>query len=318
LLPAEIRNKIYDLVLPERRVSIADNHPQKELWKWQNTHEILRGPYPRYHFRGEILTRDESESHRTNLNILLTTKQVSEEAQACLFGKTTFVFRTTRTFNKFLDFIPANCKTSITSIEVFKHCYGEVVWTKDTKWKRKADQDWSDCCDRIADELTSLKQFNLWLKIADWPVQLKPTADWAQPLLNIGAKRELERVNIILRHKMFAPARTDALARTLSDKMMTKLGREEREKEEAIEAVRELQRKEAELAKVKIEVSKKRQNVVIAIPAATIEADQKRQQQKKASAAGAGNLKAGVNLSKSKGLNEYYRVNLETMHIAFV
>lgn len=315
-LPAEIRNKIYDFAIPNRRVRISGNRPKKELVEWKDTHEALRGPRPRYCHSSKTINTDDPQWSPSTVNLLKTCKQINKEALAFLIGKTTFIFDSSKTLRKFLDFNPAHCRTSITSIEMYKSCYGEVDLTKNTQWKQRADKGWRELCERLGRDLPSLKYLYLDIQIADWPTQLKTDAPWARSLLKIVEKRKIHRVDIDLGHFMFADNRLMMTAESLEDMMMTEEGKEERSKEIALAAVREFQRKEAERARIPVKATK---SLVIKLSPSATAADQKTNRQKTKIASGP-QSKAKVKqvYTKTRGLEGYHRVDLATVGIAFL
>ena len=93
----------------------------------------------------------------------------------------------------------------------------------------------------------ALQYLDLDLTLTSWPLQLKTTAPWTHPLLTLRGSG-LHRVRIVLRHHMFAENRLMMTARSLENLMMTAKGREQRDVEEALEAVREFEKKEAQKA----------------------------------------------------------------------
>lgn len=247
-LPAELRNKIYDLVFPECRVQIIHNHPQKELAKWKRTHPVLRGCKPRFRLSRRMLATKDSQLSPVPLDMLEVCRKINEEATAFLYGRTTFQFDSIKAINKFLNLAPNNGIANITSIKITQVCFGETELTENDQWKRKADKTWARVCARVATELTSLQYLDIDLRAGTWPLQLKTTAPWTRPLMVLGGNG-LHFVRITLRHYMHKdPHRLLMLARNLEDLMMTTKGREERDLEEALEVVREIERKEAEKA----------------------------------------------------------------------
>ena len=117
------------------------------------------------------------------------------------------------------------------------------------KTKKKSDWKWAMVCIRLEMELPALRGTNLNVRVADWPIQLNSTAECFIPL-DILKGSGLERVRINLSHYKYYPNRCRPVARALEDMMMTHEGRELRDIEEAIEAVRHMQEEEARKAQL--------------------------------------------------------------------
>jgi hypothetical protein len=313
-LPPELRNKTYDLVFPECRIQLIGNHPQKELAKWKSKSPGERGRKPRYRLSCRLLANKDSKMTPVPLDMLEVCRKINQEATAYLYAKITFQFDSIKTINKFLNLAPKAGIKNITSIELIQNCYGEPRWTRDCAWKDKADDKWSLVCSRIALELTSLRQVELDLELATWPTQLKTTAPWARPLMVLRGSG-LHRVRITLRHYMFPENRLMMAARRLEDLMMTPKGREERDLEEALEAVREFERKEAEKAMMPPVRATKSLVIKLAGPSTDTQIN------KNAKGAQGTAPKPKSNTSKAyyrtKGLEQYTRIDLRTVGVAF-
>ena len=98
--------------------------------------------------------------------------------------------------------------------------------------------------------------------------------------------------------------------------MMTIKGREERDLEEALEAVREFERKEAEKAKLP-PVQAKKALVIRVAPPNVPDQPKKNQQRGKKADANKTKTKAPPVYYQTKGLEKYSRVDLNTVGVAF-
>lgn len=314
-LPPELRNKIYDLVFPECRVLVLGNHPQKELEQRKRRHPYQQATKPRYRLSCRLLANNDSQLTPVPLDILEVCRTINEEATAYLYGHTTFKFDSIKTINKFLNLAPKSGVQNIRSLEVVQTGYGVPYYTKNAQWKSKADDKWSLVCARIANELTSLQHLDIDLTLTSWPLQLKTTATWTRPLLTLRGSG-LHRVRVILHHHMFAENRLMMTARSLENLMMTAKGREERDIEEALEAVREFEKKEAE--KAKLPPIQAKQALIIKIDPLSITGFHNNNQQEgwKGSAPKDRSQTKPV-YYQTRGLEQYSRVDLNTIGVAF-
>lgn len=103
-------------------------------------------------------------------------------------------------------------------------------------------------------------------------------------------------------------------AHNLEDIMMTAKGREERDLEEALEAVRELERREAEKAKLPPVRAKKA--LVIKLPPKP-EEQPKGQAKSKNGDESKTKAQAARVFYQTKGLERYQRIDLKTVGVAF-
>jgi 2EXR family len=347
-LPPELRNKIYDLVFPECRILVVGNNPQKILAKSKKSKNPMT-PKPRYRLSCHLLANRDLELTPVPLDILEVCRTINHEATAFLYGRTTFRFESIKTINKFLDLASRNGVANITSFEIVQNGYGEPYYTRDEYWKLVADRSWDRVCTRLATELTSLQNLTVDQRITTWPTQLKTTALWTRPLLTLGGGDDgLQRVRITLRHYMFNEKRLTMAARSLEDLMMNAKGREERDVEDALEAVREFEKAQEEAianvqtdgvfihdliefddpvnasVDVPVGAKKKKKKMVlkITVPIAPENKAQGHSNPKvqsgenKAAAQGKGKVK-GREYYQTKGLDKYCRVDLNTVGVVF-
>lgn len=241
-LPGEIRNRIYDLVIPRSHVLIIGAHPQKELQAKRKQYPYEQFRPSRYRLSGRIISIDDEAADP--IGLMQSSRAIYEEAMPVFYSKTTPCFDNLKTIHKFLNRVPSTGLENIRAIRLTVSSYGEPGLTKHRQWKAKQDQKWANTCDRIAICLTGLEELELDLTLATWPTTLSTTAEWTRPLMRLK-KDGLYSARLTLRHHMFNETRLDLAARKLEDLMMTEHGREERAIREAIEAVREMERKAA-------------------------------------------------------------------------
>lgn len=237
-LPGEIRNKIYELVIPRSHVLVSGSHPKKEFQRSQKYSLNPMRKAPRYRLSGRILTID--DPYADPLGLLRTCVQVNWEATPLFYSKTTICFHDLKTIHKFLNAAPPLGLNDVRSLSLAISTYGEPQLTQDCKWKQKHDQKWYNTCWRLAESLPKLQRLKLDLRLATWPTQLSVNADWTAPLMRLK-KNGLHRVRLALRHYRFNESRLSMAARKLEDSMMTEEGRDERDLREALQAVREME-----------------------------------------------------------------------------
>ncbi|EXJ79346.1 hypothetical protein A1O3_08848 [Capronia epimyces CBS 606.96] len=236
-LPGEIRNKIYDLVVPQTRVVLSGSHPQKELERLKSKIPTKKHKRPRYRIVGEF-TGDVAP-----ISLLLTCRQMNQEAVQFVYGRTTFCFDRIVVINKFLSIIPGPAAKSIGSIEMTHKGYAEPQWMEDRVWKLRHDDKWSMTLERIKQKMTGLERLSLDLTFFDWPCRLETNESWASPLLNLAGDG-LDRVNIKLMHDRFHPNKIEGIAKELETKMMSPEGKKKVLREARQQAALEKKQKE--------------------------------------------------------------------------
>jgi hypothetical protein len=211
-LPAEIRNKIYDLLFAGY-VLLYRSHPVRER---------LENPQvkPRLYLACRRLYSWPAGTHfYIAPGLLRVCRQVHEEAVAFLYGNTIFRFESVFTVNKFLNIVPA--ANAIRKLELRHSTYGEPQLTEDRKWKHRHDKKWMDTCRRIAENMTSLEHLKIELRICDWPTQLNLAASWAKPLLVLKGSTGIHHVEVTLIHDAFNEQRLQAAANVVARAMRT-------------------------------------------------------------------------------------------------
>jgi hypothetical protein len=237
-LPGEIRNKIYELVIPRSHVLVIPSHPQKEWQALQEKEPWKKHHRPLYRLSGQILSIDDQSSDP--IGLLQSCRKVYQEAMPVFYSKTTPCFDHIKSVHKFLNRVPPAGLCNIRSLRLEISEYGEPRLTKDRRWKSKQTERWTTTCERIVRSLTSLECLELDLRLATWPMTLSPDAKWTAPLMILRGDG-LHLVRLTLRHHMFNETRLGMVARRIEDRMMTETGREERDVREALQAINEME-----------------------------------------------------------------------------
>ncbi|KAG9783878.1 hypothetical protein KCU88_g2923, partial [Aureobasidium melanogenum] len=238
-LPGELKNKIYDLVIPTTRVVVTGSHPKKDL-------ETLKWMFPNkeHKTRVRLLGEVTGDTERASMALLLTCRQMNEEVVTFIYSRTTFCFDRMAILNKFLNVIPGAAAKSIGKLEITHVGYGEPQWIRDREWKLRHDEKWAKTLKRLQQEMTSLTTLVLDLTLFDWPCRLEIDESWAKPLLDL-AEDGLERVNVKLVHDRFDPNKAAAIAKELENKMMSTDGKQKKLHEAEAKAAMEKKQREA-------------------------------------------------------------------------
>jgi len=226
-LPGEIRNKIYDLVVPQSRVVISGSHPQKELDKLKLANPLKKHKCPRYRLLGKFT------KNPTSVSLLLTCRRMNQEAVQFIYTRTTFCFDRIVTINKFFNIAPSAGIRAIENLEITHRGYGEPQWMDDRVWKFKHDAKWRMTLERVKQQMVALRRLSINLTFFDWPCRLETSERWARPLLSL-AGTGLEWVDVTLEHDRFHPAKVMAAAKSLESAMMTMEGRKSKAKQKEI------------------------------------------------------------------------------------
>ena len=211
-LPAEIRNKIYDLLFAGY-VLLYRSHPVRERLENPQVKSRL------YLACRHIYSWPAGTHFYIAPGLLRVCRQVHQEAVAFLYGNTTFCLESVFTVNKFLNIVPA--ADAIRKLELRHSTYGEPRLTEDRKWKHRHDKKWMNTCRRIAENMTSLEHLKIELRICDWPTQLNLAAPWAKPLLVLKGSTGIHHVEVTLIHDAFNEQRLQAAANVVARAMRT-------------------------------------------------------------------------------------------------
>ena len=302
-LPPELRNRIYDLVIPRSHVLVTGNHPQKDLQKLRKQY---MAPKPiRFRLSGRIVSIDDEEGDP--LGLMRTCRSIHDEVVTLFYSKTTPCFPNISTVHKFLSHAPAAGLENLRSIRLNVESYGEPILTRHRKWKDKKDRRWTLTCSRIVAALPNLQSLELDLTLGTWPTTLGINEDWVRPLVILKGNEGLQLVRLTLRHHRFNQTRLGMAARKLENVMMTEQAQEERDIQEALQAVREFKRKAALPPKAK-------RVLVIKAPTENPAAEPTMKLRHKGSV---GPAKTTLSY-RTKGLSGFHRVDLNTVGIQFI
>ncbi|KIW50662.1 hypothetical protein PV05_09451 [Exophiala xenobiotica] len=244
-LPGEIRNRIYDLVVPETLVIVSGNHPQKEYAKLKAQNPRPKKiKCPRYRLSGKFA------GEAAPVFLLFTCRQMKHEVEEFIYARTTFCFDKFGVINKFLNRVREAGVKSIESLELTHEGYSEPRMMADREWKLRHDAQWKATLERIKEQVTGLRRLRLDLTIYDWPCRLETTERWARPLLHLAGDG-LERVDVTLEHDRFHLEKCAATAKELENQMMSSKGRKMKLQEAKRRAAMEKKRREEEKKKAK-------------------------------------------------------------------
>lgn len=202
--PGEIRNMIYGYVFPRELYEICCLDKSAKSLTYRFGTQPSKGPrldpsvvrrrrlwdYPRRIRSNEHIPLYELSPGPAA--ILLTCKQIHEEASSLLYNNSTFTFSSLRALSTFLNTIRISCKQSIRSLHLKHYTAGNLGLTNTNKGQEGYDQKWLDLCWKVRHELCNLKELSIVLTINDTPLVFGEEATWKAPLLafsGIGLKR---------------------------------------------------------------------------------------------------------------------------------
>ncbi|OAP55103.1 hypothetical protein AYL99_10803 [Fonsecaea erecta] len=241
-LPGEIRNRIYDLIVPEARVMISANHPQKELELMRQREPSKKHKPPPHRLLGRFT------GNPTEAALLWSCRQMNQEAVKFIYSRTTFCFDRIVVLRNFLKTIPQPARENIRALEITHVGYAEPQWMADRRWKLRHDAKWAMALRQIQDQVTALRHLTLDVTFFDWPCRLDVSEKWARPFLELAGDG-LHRVDFTLNHERFHPVKVAATAKELQNRMMSADGRKARRRDERLKA--EMERKRLEESKRK-------------------------------------------------------------------
>ena len=184
-LPGELRNKIYDIVIPHETYQlrwINNNHKscsltyyipgkesastrrlRKDVLEHRKATRNLRSP-TRKTAMNDVYNR------ASPVSLLWVCKQMYPEAASMFYGKSTLILRRLKTMRHFLNTTSPLNKQAIKSLSLVYHAYGHPVLTKNTMWKTKHDLSWEDLCERISNECPNITTLSLDLRLNRCPI----------------------------------------------------------------------------------------------------------------------------------------------------
>ncbi|EXJ59385.1 uncharacterized protein A1O5_12266 [Cladophialophora psammophila CBS 110553] len=246
-LPGEIRNRIYDLIIPEARVIISANHPQKELQLMKQREPFKKHKLPPHRLLGQFTGK------ATGVSLLLSCRQMNQEAVPFIYARTTFCFDRIVVVRNFLKTIPEHARTSIRALEITHVGYAEPRWLADRQWKLRHDARWAALLRQIKHQVTALQKLTLDVTFFDWPCRLDVTESWARPFRELAGDG-LDRVDFTLEHERFHPVKVAATAKELENMMMSAEGTKQKRREERLKAEMASKRKATKIKALTIKL----------------------------------------------------------------
>ncbi|OAP54143.1 hypothetical protein AYL99_11678 [Fonsecaea erecta] len=228
-LPIEIRDRIYHLVVPEARVMISANHPQKELELMRQREPSKKHKLPPHRLLGQF------SGNPTATALLWGCHQMKQEASKFIYSRTTFCFDRIVVLRNFLKVISQTARESIGALEITHIGYAEPKWMADRKWKLRHDAKWVMVLRQVRNQATALRHLTLNVTFFDWPIDLDLSEEWARPYLEF-AEEGLRRVDFTLKHEGFKRVKLAATAKELQNRMMSAEGEKARQRDEKLKA----------------------------------------------------------------------------------
>ncbi|KAJ9652932.1 hypothetical protein H2198_007841 [Neophaeococcomyces mojaviensis] len=248
-LPGELRNQIYEQVLPECRILIQRTRPNKELDLLKNTWstELVKHKRPPTRLFHMVDTHQINQGLGLTMNLLLACKEVRDDVELYLYSRTTFCFDSLKVLRSFLSKASKQGLQAIRKLELRHEGYGNPELTDNDKFREKYYGRWCQICSQIGEVLVSLSDLKIDAHLQEWPCDMSGSglnAPWRNAFLQM-APRRLPRVNATLRHTMFHcnTRLMKDLAHRLEDDMMTQEGRHERDLIESKMVLAELEAK---------------------------------------------------------------------------
>lgn len=211
-LPGEIRNKIYGYLFKNEffEIRFADRGEKSLTYRLPNRPTCMQPKlepnasrrrrlydWPRRIYTKEVVPVFHLSPGPAAL--LLTAKQINEEATPLFYRSSTFTFQNLRAFDRFLTTLSVRAKSSIRSLHLSHHTAGNAFHTPFQPWTRLFDRKWDDLCWKASEELTALEELSVDLMINEVPISFDPSDTWMMALLSFEAI-ELKRCSIILRN----------------------------------------------------------------------------------------------------------------------
>lgn len=270
-LPAEIRNAVYELIVPECRVLITRSCPNRELqWSkkfWSEEH--VKRKRPRSRLMHELDVAQESDGYGTAVNLLLTCKAVRDEVETLLYSQTFFHFFSLKNLRKFLSTASKTGIESIRKASIKQDGYGNPQTTNDQEYQSRYYKRWEETCAKFGQMTPNLEHLKLAIYDREWPSVLSGgeyNPGWREAIMKT-APALLPKVEVRIYHQMIDRNREGLkdLARQIENGMMTSAGRCERDRIETEQAMAQIAARKA----AREERERKRQAKLNAAPPPT-------------------------------------------------
>ncbi|KAK5076029.1 hypothetical protein LTR51_001708 [Lithohypha guttulata] len=306
-LPGELRNEIYKYVIPECRMLITRNRPNKEhdqrkkVWAEQD----VKHKRPRRRL-SHLLDSDQiGQGLGITRNLLLACRKVRNDVELYLYSRTTFCFSSVNVLASFLDTASKPGLRAIRKVEILHMGYANPEYSAHQKYRDRYYARWCKTCTAFGDHVTGLEHLKLEVHVHDWPYEIserQPNHIWRTSCLRMVSDK-ISKVEVKLHHSMIQ-GNTRVLrdlAHDLEDDMMTLEGREERDRLETLQVLRELQAKRDALKAARERARLGREQAAKSPPELSISAEELKEQKPTA-----------VKVCK-KGLEKYSRLDTSGM-----
>ncbi|MCJ1311140.1 hypothetical protein MMC25_004810 [Agyrium rufum] len=211
-LPGELRNKIWDLVYPQRvyrierlsgKLNLTCSYAIGQTWIPHISRSLKEKQVmlSRLAWRKQILKQRKSQNPlkpvSTTTALLQSCRSLYIELCPYFYSRHTFAFNRFGVFDSFMRNLTPTSTACIYAVILFHESYGDPHWTKDTQWKEVHSNAFFKFCQKAAKELSNLNTMSLRVQINDTPLQLSLDASWAKPLLAFGGLH-LSKVDVTL------------------------------------------------------------------------------------------------------------------------
>lgn len=250
-LPPEIRNAVYEYVIPERNLLITRTHPNKEARTqtkcWSEDNVVASRQRSRLTHEPEWTYT--SEELLTAINLLLTCKKVKGEVETFLYSRILFCFHSLKSLRRFLHTASASGIQSMRKIFIAQDGYGNSFLTADQRFRGRYYKSWEKVCTLVGQMAPNLKHIKLKVYDREWPSELsgKDYAPiWKTAILKT-APVLVPRVEVRIHHQMIDHNKEvlSDLARRVEDSMMTQEGRDDRDRLETVRVMAEIDARKA-------------------------------------------------------------------------
>ena len=225
-LPAELRNKIYELVIPIEFVEVCWASPGAKSLTYRLPH---RPKYRQPKLDPDAVRRrrlfDLPRRTRTMevvppyqlspgpAALLLTSKRIHAETTPYLYANTVFSFHSAGVLDCFLSSLGPATKAWIRNLHLRHHTAGNAFYTEHQPWKKVYDDRWDEVCWRAGDELPGLAQLSIDLTLNEVPVGFQREEEWRLAIMAFEDMR-IERCSITLHN-----CQTDAAVLALHSRL---------------------------------------------------------------------------------------------------
>lgn len=226
-LPGEIRNRIYQYVIPECRILVVQSKPNKEHARSRaHLHRHTSSQLIRGRTRlGYLVNNDQMTDGLTVSAVpLLVCKQFRDEMELYLYSRITFCFSSMKVLARFLKTASTSSIEAVKYIELSQTGYAQLNRLGDESYVTKYQRRWGQMCEQIGTKMVGLEGLRLQFHLQDWlstPGQDTYTM-WRRSCLALSSRR-LSAIKIVLqtRRKSRRHVTLKYLASDLENDVMT-------------------------------------------------------------------------------------------------